>query len=114
QLAENRDPNVAPTREEIDLVDSLTRAELYSPDPSTALARNYSKLFINTASSIDSAEITRQAMSEDPEGTLDELDRAQFSAERLMIANDQKEQFEKRRADAGWVSTGFSWLLTAI
>src|SRR5690606_31893398 len=86
QLAENRDPNVAPTREEIDLVDSLTRAELYSPDPSTALARNYSKLFVNTASSIDSAEITRQAMSEDPEGTLDELDRAQFSAERLMIA----------------------------
>lgn len=114
QVAENRDPNMAPTREEIDLVDSLTRAELYSPDPSTALARNYSKLFVNTASSIDSAEITRQAMSEDPEGTLDELDRAQFSAERLMIANDQKEQFEKRRADAGWVSTGFSWLLTAI
>lgn len=114
QLAANRDPNVAPTREEIDLVDSLTRDELYSPDINTALARNYSRLFVDTAASVDEAEITRQAIEEDPEGTLDELDRAQFSSERLMIANDTKEQFEKRRADAGWVSTGFSWLLTAI
>lgn len=108
EIAAARDPIKGNTQQDLELVDSLTRDELYSKDVGTALSRNYSKLFVDTLATFESP-VLEEAIEEDPEGTYQILDAVQDISQRRMIAQEELDLLRGRREDESWGRTIWSW-----
>lgn len=103
-----------PTVDEIEIVRGLSDAELFKPDVSTALERNYSKLYTNFLSSTSANAIAPVAFEEDENAAYEVLDRAQTAQTRALIANDLRETVEKEYSDSGYFTSGVAWAKTMI
>ena len=98
-----------PTTDEINLVMGLSDDQLFKPDVSTALERNYSKSYTTLVSSLPSNVVAEEAFAEDEESSMEVLDRAQSAQTRALLANDAREAIEKEYNDTGYFTRGVAW-----
>lgn len=73
------DPSMI-TPEIVNTVQGLSKVELRDPDLPSIIERKYSKLYTNTASAALDNDILDDAMRDDPEGSMELLDRAETVA----------------------------------
>lgn len=113
-IASSRDASRPITTDELGLVESLSRDELYSSDVSTILEKKYSDYYTNVMASQEENSLLQQAMEEDEEGSFEALDRAQFPMQRTLIARDLLESTQRRYDDTSWSDWGWDTAKTLI
>lgn len=109
EYLETRDPTVAPSLEEVLTFQNLVR-ERAPQDPLDALTRTAAKMLTGIASSHPDSNVVQEGLEEDPNLTYDSLDRAEYSSQRALAAQDIAEEVNGRYSQEGFVTKGSAWL----
>src|SRR5690606_16637187 len=109
EYLETRDPTVAPSLEEVLTFQNLVgdRAPL---DPLDALSRTAAKMLTGIVSSHPESVVVQEGLEDDPNLTYDSLDRAEYSSQRALAAQDIAEEINGRYSQEGFVKKGTAWL----
>lgn len=105
---------VRPTVDTTALVTSLSDDQLYASDLGTVLSEQYSRVFTNYVSESPENKVFAEAMDENPDATLEVLDRSEFANQRALLAQDKLEQVNRRYEESGNLEVGLAWLKQAI
>jgi hypothetical protein len=94
------------TPEMVDVVQGLSMGDLSGDeDLGSVIERNYAKKYTNLAIASVNSEVVDQAISEDPEGTFELMDRTERVVYKNNMISSKSAELQKRLDEMSWGST---------
>lgn len=105
-----RDPMVAPDLSEVLTFQNILDDDLHSKDSMDALNRQAAKMLVGIASQHEDSTLIQDGLEDDPNLTYDSLDRAEYSSQRALAAQEISEEINGRYNESGFLVRGSAWL----
>lgn len=106
EIASSRTPGTPIAREELDLVQNLSRDELYSSDVQTILEKKYADLYTTQLLNNEESAVAQEAFIEEPDAAAEVVDRSQFPMQKVQIIEDVLQNTKAKYDETSWASWG--------